>query len=53
MYASGDAPPRSRIRPPRMLGVLAQNAHMYTLGMTFLDGMLMHGPCSQSSHDSL
>src|SRR6266699_1262716 len=35
--------PWSRIRPPRMLGVFAQKAHIYTEGSVFLL-MLMHRP---------
>lgn len=44
--------PLSRIRPPRMLGVFAQNRQIYTDGKVRFD-MLTHLPCSHISHDSL
>ena len=53
--AMGAIPPRpdSLARPPPILGVvLAQNAQMYTGGMSRLV-MLMHLPCSHSSQASL
>ena len=61
LWASGDGAlpswpsdprPVSLIRPPRMFGVFAQKAQMYTGGMVRLE-ILMHLPWSQSSHEWL
>lgn len=44
--------PVSRSRPPRIFGVLAQNAQMYTRGRV-LRLILIHFPWSHISQDSL
>lgn len=41
------------ILPPRMLGVLAQNAHIYTCGTSCGVGTSTHRPWSKHSHESL
>lgn len=41
------------ILPPRMLGVLAQNAHMYTCDTSCGVDTSTHRPWSKHSHESL
>lgn len=44
--------PLSRIRPPRMLGVFAQNMQIYTDGTVRFE-IFTHLPCNHISQDSL
>lgn len=43
-FPTAPGAPLSLNRPPRMFGVLAQKAQIYTLGIIRFDGMLMHCP---------